>query len=164
MSFNDTSFIEKFAICSCIMWLDITNFLLSSICNSQDIAAETVKKRRRATKKPFSRSIVGTTLEAIQKRRTEKPEVRDAAREAALRYDFFLLISFPCTHPSPIHALYTMPISTLSQGHNQSSHSYISGICWMVTDIFWDQIHQDSDPCIRNLDLEALLLQQEPTA
>ena len=127
MSFNDTSFIEKFAICSCIMWLDITNFLLSSICNSQDIAAEAVKKRRRATKKPFSRSIVGTTLEAIQKRRTEKPEVRDAAREAALRYDFFLLISFPCTHPSPIHALYTMPISTLSQGHNQSSHSYISG-------------------------------------
>ncbi|GFY81928.1 ribosomal protein L24 [Actinidia rufa] len=43
------------------------------------------KKRRRATKKPYSRSIVGTTLEVIQKKRTEKPEVRDAAREAALR-------------------------------------------------------------------------------
>ncbi|KAK4784117.1 hypothetical protein SAY86_018485 [Trapa natans] len=51
----------------------------------QDIAQEAVKKRRRATKKPYSRSIVGATLEVIQKRRTEKPEVRDAAREAALR-------------------------------------------------------------------------------
>lgn len=56
----------------------------------QDIAAEAVKKRRRATKKPYSRSIVGATLEVIQKRRTEKAEVRDAAREAALRYGFFL--------------------------------------------------------------------------
>lgn len=45
-----------------------------------------MKKKRRATKKPYSRSIVGATLEVIQKRRTEKPEVRDAAREAALRY------------------------------------------------------------------------------
>jgi hypothetical protein len=51
----------------------------------QDIAQEAVKKRRRATKKPYSRSIVGATLEVIQKKRTEKPEVRDAAREAALR-------------------------------------------------------------------------------
>lgn len=52
----------------------------------QDSAQEVVKKRRRATKKPYSRSIVGATLEVIQKRRSEKPEVRDAAREAALRY------------------------------------------------------------------------------
>ncbi|KAE8690053.1 60S ribosomal protein L24 [Hibiscus syriacus] len=37
------------------------------------------------TKKPYSRSIVGATLEVIQKKRSEKPEVRDAAREAALR-------------------------------------------------------------------------------
>ena len=44
-----------------------------------------MKKRRRATKKPYSRSIVGATLEVIQKKRSEKPEVRDAAREAALR-------------------------------------------------------------------------------
>ncbi|GKV05003.1 hypothetical protein SLEP1_g17067 [Rubroshorea leprosula] len=50
-----------------------------------DIAAEAIKKKRRTTKKPYSRSIVGATLEVIQKRRTEKPEVRDAAREAALR-------------------------------------------------------------------------------
>ncbi|KAK2989051.1 hypothetical protein RJ640_018840, partial [Escallonia rubra] len=53
--------------------------------HKKDIAAETVKKRRRTTKKPYSRSIVGATLEVIQKRRAEKPEVRDAAREAALR-------------------------------------------------------------------------------
>ena len=51
----------------------------------QDISAEAVKKRRRTTKKPYSRSIVGATLEVIQKKRSEKPEVRDAAREAALR-------------------------------------------------------------------------------
>ncbi|XP_024031948.1 60S ribosomal protein L24 [Morus notabilis] len=53
--------------------------------HKKDIAAEAVKKKRRATKKPYSRAIVGATLEVIQKRRTEKPEVRDAAREAALR-------------------------------------------------------------------------------
>ena len=55
----------------------------------QDAAQEAVKKRRRATKKPYSRSIVGATLEVIQKKRAEKPEVRDAAREAALRLVFF---------------------------------------------------------------------------
>ncbi|GFZ10779.1 ribosomal protein L24e family protein [Actinidia rufa] len=53
--------------------------------DSQDDAQEAVRKRRRTTKKPYSRSIVGATLEVIQKRRTEKPEIRDAAREAALR-------------------------------------------------------------------------------
>ncbi|THG05499.1 hypothetical protein TEA_020382 [Camellia sinensis var. sinensis] len=53
--------------------------------HKKDAAQEAVKKRRRTTKKPYSRSIVGATLEVIQKRRTEKPEVRDAAREAALR-------------------------------------------------------------------------------
>ncbi|KAM2275001.1 hypothetical protein EV2_045623 [Malus domestica] len=55
--------------------------------HKKDIAAESVKKKRRSTKKPYSRSIVGATLEVIQKRRTEKPEVRDAAREAALRVE-----------------------------------------------------------------------------
>ena len=61
----------------------------------QDIAAEAVKKKRRTAKKPYSRSIVGATLEVIQKRRTEKPEVRDAAREAALRWvSFFELSKF----------------------------------------------------------------------
>ncbi|KAL6174645.1 hypothetical protein ACLB2K_051291 [Fragaria x ananassa] len=53
--------------------------------HKKDSAQESVKKKRRSTKKPYSRSIVGATLEVIQKRRTEKPEVRDAAREAALR-------------------------------------------------------------------------------
>ncbi|KAG1338220.1 zinc finger protein VAR3, chloroplastic [Cocos nucifera] len=53
--------------------------------HKKDLHAEIIKKRRRTTKKPYSRSIVGTTLEVIQKKRTEKPEVRDAAREAALR-------------------------------------------------------------------------------
>lgn len=73
------------------LWLFI--FLFSH--DSQDIAAETVKKRRRATKKPYSRSIVGATLEIIQKKRAEKPEVRDAAREAALRYASFPSIKLP---------------------------------------------------------------------
>lgn len=53
--------------------------------HKKDSTTEMLKKRRRTTKKPYSRSIVGATLEVIQKRRTEKPEVRDAAREAALR-------------------------------------------------------------------------------
>ncbi|XP_022878963.1 60S ribosomal protein L24-2-like [Olea europaea var. sylvestris] len=53
--------------------------------HKKDIAAETVKKKRRTTQKPYSRSIVGATLEVIQKKRAEKPEVRDAARHAALR-------------------------------------------------------------------------------
>lgn len=67
-------------------------FWVTNWVNAQDIAQEAVKKRRRATKKPYSRSIVGATLEVIQKRRTEKAEVRDAAREAALRCVFFALV------------------------------------------------------------------------
>ncbi|KAF7068629.1 hypothetical protein CFC21_074365 [Triticum aestivum] len=53
--------------------------------HKKDIHAEAAKKRRRTTKRPYSRSIVGASLEVIQKKRAEKPEVRDAAREAALR-------------------------------------------------------------------------------
>ncbi|XP_027083413.2 large ribosomal subunit protein eL24-like [Coffea arabica] len=53
--------------------------------HKKDTTTEILKKRRQTTKKPYSRSIVGATLEVIQKKRTEKPEVRDAAREAALR-------------------------------------------------------------------------------
>ncbi|KAJ0693935.1 putative ribosomal protein L24e/L24 superfamily [Helianthus annuus] len=53
--------------------------------HKKDLAQEAVTKRHRATKKPYSRPIVGATLEVIQKKRSEKPEVRDAAREAALR-------------------------------------------------------------------------------
>lgn len=65
---------------------DMLIYLLYVLTCQQDISQEAVKKRRRTTKKPHSRSIVGVALEVIQKRRTEKPEVRDAAREAALRY------------------------------------------------------------------------------
>jgi hypothetical protein len=61
----------------------------------QDIHAEAAKKRRRTTKKPYSRSIVGATLEVIQKKRAEKPEVRDAAREAALRYILHVQLFVP---------------------------------------------------------------------
>jgi hypothetical protein len=38
---------------------------------------------------------VGASLEVIQKKRAEKPEVRDAAREAALRYVCQLYIIKP---------------------------------------------------------------------
>ncbi|KAL2643927.1 hypothetical protein R1flu_011514 [Riccia fluitans] len=53
--------------------------------HKKDISSETIKKKRRTTSKPYSRSIVGASLEVIQKKRTEKTEVRAAAREAALR-------------------------------------------------------------------------------
>ncbi|KAF9606804.1 hypothetical protein IFM89_028180 [Coptis chinensis] len=53
--------------------------------HKKDIAAEAVKTRRHATKKPYSRFIVGATLEVIQKKRTEKTKAPDATREAALR-------------------------------------------------------------------------------
>merc|ERR1711915_747872 len=53
--------------------------------HKKDINAEQVKKTRRKTSKPYSRSIVGASLEVIQKKRSEKTEVRAAAREAALR-------------------------------------------------------------------------------
>ncbi|KAE8721916.1 60S ribosomal protein L24 [Hibiscus syriacus] len=36
--------------------------------HKKDIAQEAVKKRRRTTKKPYSRSIVGATLEVIRRR------------------------------------------------------------------------------------------------
>ncbi|KAF3455455.1 hypothetical protein FNV43_RR00082 [Rhamnella rubrinervis] len=47
------------------------------VIKGKDIPQEAVKKRRYATKKPYSRSIVGATLEVIQKKRS--PEVCDAA-------------------------------------------------------------------------------------
>ncbi|KAJ7554118.1 hypothetical protein O6H91_06G125800 [Diphasiastrum complanatum] len=53
--------------------------------HKKDIHAEAVKKRRKTSSKPYSRSIVGASLEVIQKKRSEKTEVRAAAREAALR-------------------------------------------------------------------------------
>ncbi|XP_037438643.1 60S ribosomal protein L24-like [Triticum dicoccoides] len=52
--------------------------------HKKDIHVEAAKKRRRTTKRLYSRSIVGAFLDVIQKKRAEKPEVRDVAREAAL--------------------------------------------------------------------------------
>ncbi len=43
------------------------------------------RKKRRTLGKAAVRSIGNATLEVIQKRRTEKPEVRQASRDAALR-------------------------------------------------------------------------------
>jgi large subunit ribosomal protein L24e len=43
------------------------------------------RKKRRTVNKQAARSIAGTSLEVIQKKRMEKPEVRQASREAALR-------------------------------------------------------------------------------
>lgn len=72
--------VSAFTVIDYLSWFNLEFTLVL-----QDIAQEAAKKRRRTAKKPYSRSIVGATLEVIQKRRTEKPEVRDAAREAALR-------------------------------------------------------------------------------
>ncbi|PPD93192.1 hypothetical protein GOBAR_DD09896 [Gossypium barbadense] len=43
--------------------------------HKKDIAQEAVKKRRRATKKPYSRSIVGATLEGWQKRKQNEAAI-----------------------------------------------------------------------------------------
>jgi hypothetical protein len=42
----------------------------------KDVATKSVKKKYRMTKKPYSSSIVGATLEVMQKRQTVKPEGR----------------------------------------------------------------------------------------
>lgn len=75
------------AVCCKLCVVGYTCALIPCYAHHQDIHAEQVKKRRRATSKPYSRSIVGASLEVIQKKRAEKTEVRAAAREAALKYD-----------------------------------------------------------------------------
>lgn len=52
---------------------------------------EAAKKRTRRTQK-VQRAIVGASLETIKLKREQKPEVRQAAREAALRYDSLLIV------------------------------------------------------------------------
>ena len=47
--------------------------------------SEVARKKRRNTNKATARAIVGTSLEVINKRRAEKPEVRQASREQAIR-------------------------------------------------------------------------------
>ncbi len=46
---------------------------------------EVARKKRRNTTKQTARAIVGVSLEVINKKRSEKPEVRQASRDAALR-------------------------------------------------------------------------------
>ncbi|KAG2453190.1 hypothetical protein HYH02_002514 [Chlamydomonas schloesseri] len=53
--------------------------------HKKDQISEVQKKKRRTAAKSNNRSIVGTSLEVIQKKRAEKPEVRQASREAAIR-------------------------------------------------------------------------------
>jgi len=53
--------------------------------HKKDQVTEVSRKKRRATTKATARAIVGVSLEVINKKRTEKPEVRQASRDAALR-------------------------------------------------------------------------------
>lgn len=52
--------------------------------SEQDQTTEIARKKKRSVK-TNNRSIVGVSLEVIQKKRAEKSDVRAAARDAALR-------------------------------------------------------------------------------
>ncbi|MFS7936223.1 putative ribosomal protein L24e/L24 superfamily [Helianthus anomalus] len=54
--------------------------------HKKDLTQEAVKKRCRVTKKPYSRLLWELLWKLFRRKRSEKPEVHDAAREAALRY------------------------------------------------------------------------------
>jgi large subunit ribosomal protein L24e len=47
--------------------------------------SEVSRKKRRANTKSQARAIVGASLEVINRKRLEKPEQRQASREAAIR-------------------------------------------------------------------------------
>ena len=53
--------------------------------HKKDQSTEAARRKRRSNKVSQTRSIVGASLEVIQKRRNEKSDVRAAARENALR-------------------------------------------------------------------------------
>jgi large subunit ribosomal protein L24e len=53
--------------------------------HKKDQVAEVARKKRRTAAKATARSIVGVSMEVINKKRLEKPEVRQASREAAIR-------------------------------------------------------------------------------
>ncbi|KAF8069480.1 RPL24B [Scenedesmus sp. PABB004] len=53
--------------------------------HKKDQVAEVARKKRRNTNKATARAIVGVSLEVINKKRTEKPEVRQSNREKAIR-------------------------------------------------------------------------------
>ena len=54
--------------------------------HKKDSSESTRTKKRKIATKAVARSMVGASLEVIQKKRSEKPEQRQAARDAALRY------------------------------------------------------------------------------
>uniref|UniRef100_A0A7R9YQQ5 Large ribosomal subunit protein eL24-related N-terminal domain-containing protein n=1 Tax=Chlamydomonas euryale TaxID=1486919 RepID=A0A7R9YQQ5_9CHLO len=53
--------------------------------HKKDQVTEASRKKRRNANKSAVRSIAGVSMEVINKRRSEKPEVRQASRDAALR-------------------------------------------------------------------------------
>lgn len=53
--------------------------------HKKDLTTEVTKRKKRGGKATLSRAIAGASLEVIQKKRAEKPEVRQAARDSALR-------------------------------------------------------------------------------
>ena len=53
--------------------------------HKKDQVSEIARKKRRALNKSAARAIGNVSLEVINKRKTEKPEVRQASRDAALR-------------------------------------------------------------------------------
>ncbi len=61
--------------------------------NKKGAVEEIAKKKTRKTQK-VQRAIVGASLEVIKQKRNQKPEVRAASREAALKY--VQVYHFPC--------------------------------------------------------------------
>ncbi|KIZ02742.1 60S ribosomal protein L24-2 [Monoraphidium neglectum] len=53
--------------------------------HKKDQVSEVSRKKRRTANKATARALTGASLEVINKRRAEKPEVRQASREAAIR-------------------------------------------------------------------------------
>ena len=63
---------------------DLAFFPLDALFSRQDQTTEVARRKKRSVK-TNNRSLVGASLEVIQKKRSEKTEVRAAARDAALR-------------------------------------------------------------------------------
>eukprot|EP00798_Chlamydomonas_sp_ICE-L_P001718 gene1718-33125_t len=53
--------------------------------HKKDQVSEGTRRKRRNNGKNATRSIVGASMELLQRKRAEKPEVRQATRDAALR-------------------------------------------------------------------------------
>lgn len=58
--------------------------------NHKKLKTETVMKRRAKKTVRVQRAVGGMSLDDFKKKKSEKPEVRQAAREAALRYVLFI--------------------------------------------------------------------------